>query len=99
MRSDFQWRMDGGPWQTSSRRTPTTNVQPIQTWNELAWIRLGQVDLKAGKHRFQTRHYAYKETDSRGGQRTARILHMLDAVCITPDVFRRNRSHPASCFR
>ncbi|HYW79241.1 MAG TPA: hypothetical protein VE890_06660, partial [Thermoguttaceae bacterium] len=90
VRSDFQWRIDGGPWQTSSRLTPTTNVQPIQTWNELAWIRLGQVDMKAGKHRFETRHIAVKETDSRGNERTARILHMLDAVCITPGVFLPN---------
>ena len=49
VRSDFQWRIDGGPWQLCSRRTPTTNIQPLQTWNELAWIRLGQVDLKAGR--------------------------------------------------
>jgi hypothetical protein len=90
VRSDFQWRIDRGPWQLSSRRTPTTNIQPLQTWNELAWIRLGQVDLKAGKHRFETRHYAYQETDSRGNGRPARILHMLDAVCITPLAFRPN---------
>ena len=90
VRSDFQWRIDGGPWQTSSHRIPTTNVQPLQTWNELAWIRLGQPDLKAGKHRIETRHYAYKETDSRGAERTARIIHMLDAFCITPDTFCPN---------
>ncbi len=90
VRNDFQWRIDGGPWKTCSRNTPTTNIQPIQTWNELAWIKLGELDLNPGKHRFETRHYSYKEVDKRGNERTARILHMLDAVCITPDVFRPN---------
>jgi len=90
VRNDFQWRIDGGPWQTCSRNTPTTNTQPIQTWNELAWIKLGELDLRSGKHRFETRHYAYKEKDKRGNERTARILHMLDAVCITPDAFHPN---------
>lgn len=68
---------------------PTTNVQPLQTWNELAWIKLGEMDLSHGKHRFETRHYKYKELDERGNERTTRILHMLDAVCITPMCFAR----------
>ncbi len=87
VRSDFDWRVDQGPWQSCSRRTPTTNIQPIQTWNELAWIQLGQLQLPEGRHRLEVRHQAQKE---QGGERTARILHMLDAVCLTPGAFRPN---------
>jgi hypothetical protein len=90
VRSDFQWRIDQGPWHNCSRNEPTTNIQPLQTWNELAWIQLTQTDLEAGKHRIEFRHSAYQETDSRGNERTARILHMLDAICITPKAFRPN---------
>ena len=93
VRSDFQWRIDGGPWQTCSRRTPTTNVQPLQTWNELAWIQLGAGRLEGRQASLRdTTCTLTRRPDSRGDERTARILHMLDAVCITPNVFRRTAS-------
>ncbi|MFP4381093.1 MAG: glycoside hydrolase family 2 TIM barrel-domain containing protein [Candidatus Sumerlaeia bacterium] len=89
VRSSFQWRVDGGEWQMSSKWTPTVNIQPIQTWNELAWLKLGEMDLAAGKHTIEFRHVAYKE-ERNGKEQTARIMHFLDAICITPDAFRPN---------
>lgn len=86
VRSTFDWRIDGGEWQTVPRTAPTVNVQPIQTWNELAWFRLGSPNLSAGKHTMEFRHMAMKEMKG-DKEVTARILHMLDAICITPDAF------------
>ena len=87
VRSEFDWRIDGGEWQTVLRSTPTVNIQPMQTWNELAWIKLGSPKLAAGKHTIEFRHIAHKE--QKGDKAvTARLLHMLDCICITPDAFQ-----------
>jgi len=86
-RSDFQWRIDNGKWATCKKTSPTINIQPIQTWNELAWIKLSQVDLKAGKHKIEFRHIPIKEKGRGGKEQTAPILHILDAIYITPEVF------------
>lgn len=87
VRSDFQWRIDNGKWQDCSSETPTINIQPIQTWNELAWIKLGHLDLPAGKHKIEFRHVPYKVKGRGGKEETSRILHMLDAIYITLDEF------------
>ena len=87
IRSDFQWRLDNGIWETSSRNTPTINIQPIQTWNELAWLKLGQLDLKSGKHKIEIKYAPYKIKGRKGTDETSRLLAMLDVIYITPDAF------------
>ncbi len=87
VRSNFQWRVDDGAWTTSDSNVPTVNIQPIQTWNELAWLKLGEQKLSAGKHRIEFKHYKY-DVNRRGKKSTSRILHMLDCMCITPAEFR-----------
>ena len=83
-RSDFQWRLDGGDWQTCAATEATTDLQPIQTWNELAWIRLGRVSLYAGSHTLYVRH---DKRPQPGKEKTARILHMLDCLYLTTEPF------------
>jgi beta-galactosidase len=90
VRSDLQWRIDGGEWKTSFSSEPTINIQPIQTWNELAWIKLGDVELKAGRHNLEIRYLKSTKKDKNGNEKTNRILALLDAVCITSDEFIAN---------
>ncbi len=86
-RSNFSWRLDGGAWQEVSSETPTINVQPIQTWNELAWLKLGSAELKAGEHSIEFKHSLYTVTH-KDKQKTSRLLHILDAICITAGSFK-----------
>ncbi len=79
-RSKFQWRIDKQAWQTVERDAVTANVQPIQTWNELGWLKLATQNLSAGKHRIEFKHNKVP-----GKKGTERILHMLDAIFITAD--------------
>jgi beta-galactosidase len=86
-RSEFDWRWDDGDWATVKPSEPTVDVQPIQTWNELGWLRLATLELRAGKHRLAFRHRP-RQVGEPGKEKTERILHMLDAVCIAaPGVF------------
>ena len=82
IRADFQWRVDGAPWTTVSHTSPTTNIQPLQRWNELAWIKLGVMKLASGKHRLDVRWYKYQHDDSKSKSATARIIGALDCVYI-----------------
>jgi hypothetical protein len=96
-RSDFDWRLDDGEWTTCGRQEATCDIQSVQTWNELAWIRLGDVDLAAGPHRLQFRHR--KQTEE-GKDKTARILHMLDCVYLTSEDFLpQGKWHPGDDHR
>ncbi len=90
VRSDFQWRVDGGDWKTSFSAEPTINIQPIQIWNELAWIKLGDVELKTGKHNLEIKYFKYTQKDKKGNDKTSGILGLLDAICITSDEFVPN---------
>ena len=84
-RSPFEWRLDDGPWETVPPLRPTVDVQPIQTWNELGWLRLASgVRLAPGRHRMWFRHRPAPGPDGKPG----RILHMLDAVCISAGPFQ-----------
>ena len=85
-RSSFDVRLNNGDWKTISPNLATINVQPIQTWNELAWLNLFSEKLSTGKHSISFRHNKIKQI-VKGKERIERILHMLDAIYITPDIF------------
>lgn len=87
-RSDLEWRLDDGAWTRLPRTQPTVNIQPIQTWNELAWIRLTTADLAAGDHVLHLRWPKVVET-VKDKPVTQRILGMVDCLCIAAD-FRPN---------
>ncbi len=89
-RSDFEWRVDDGPWRALSRYEATIDLVELSLWNEMAWIRLGRVPLKGGKHTIALRHTRRTDTDAKGASKPARILHALDAICITDGEFRPN---------
>lgn len=89
VRAPFQWRIDGGPWTIVTPDELTTDLMEIVEWCEVAWIKLGEADLRQGKHVVEFR--LQKTTDKKG--QPARILFALDAVCISKGAFAPNGPH------
>lgn len=55
IRSDFQWRVNGGEWQTNSEdKQPLTNTQELNFWNPIGWSPMSEsVQLKAGENKLE----------------------------------------------
>jgi len=85
-RTAFDWRIDNTPWQTVSPGAPFVEVQQLQTWNDVSWMRLGDESLSTGQHTFQFR--LYKTLDSKG--QSQNIQFALDALCISAEPFFPN---------
>lgn len=88
-RSPFDWRLDGGDWKRVAPDDLTTDLMEIGTWNEVAWLKLGNKELTAGQHKLEIR--LPKMKDEKGN--TARILYASDAVLLYPGTFQPNGSH------
>ncbi|MBI5941324.1 MAG: hypothetical protein HY859_12940 [Caulobacterales bacterium] len=88
-RAAMRWRVAGtAGWNELASDAPTTDVMPIQTWNELAWIRLGEVDATADGLRIEI-NWPHSEREEKGQKKPNRILGMLDCLCLAaPGVFR-----------
>ena len=81
VRAAMRWRVAGGAWTDLPADLPTTDVMPIQTWNELAWLRFGVVELKPGMVRIEVNWPKTTRRD-KDQEKTNRILAMLDALCV-----------------
>ena len=90
VRSPFDWKVDDGDWTELPKDRPTIDVVPLKRWNDLAWVKLGDMRLDAGRHTLSFRHRPYTTVDRRGNEKQGRILHMLDAICIHAGEFRPN---------
>ena len=89
VRSDFQWRIDSGEWQEITSQQLTIDLMEISFWCEVAWLKMGDVQLSAGQHTLEIRHLiAYKEEN--GERKPQRILYASDAICVYPGSFRPN---------
>jgi hypothetical protein len=64
VRSPFAWRIDGGEWKTVTPDALTTDLMAIDTWAEVAWLKLDDVRLTAGTHTLEIR--LTKTTDDKG---------------------------------
>lgn len=85
-RSPFDWQLDGGAWTRVEPTDLTTDLMELQTWNEIAWFRLGAADLKAGQHTLAIR--LPKTTDKDG--KPARVLYASDVILIHEGAFHPN---------
>lgn len=85
-RSPFDWRIDNGEWKRISPDMLTTDLMTIETWNEVAWLKMGEQDLTTGTHTLEIR--LPKTTDDKG--KTARVLYTSDALCLTAGKFYPN---------
>lgn len=83
-RSPFQWRVDNGGWATVSPDELTTDLMELSFWTEVAWLKLGQAPLAAGKHTLEFR--LPKTKDAKG--KFQRILFALDCVCVSTGEFQ-----------
>ena len=93
VRSPFQWRIDGGNWQTIAPEQRTTDLMELQDWNEVAWLKMGTQNLTPGAHKLEI-HLPQTKDDK--GQ-TARVLYASDALCLTPGPFHPNgRNKPGT---
>jgi len=92
-RSPFDWRMDQGEWQTIAPKELTTDLMEIGFWCEVAWIKMGEVDLTPGKHTLQIRLLPHP-TGENGPPSPPKILYCSDALCLYPGIFRPNGKHP-----
>ncbi|MBN8525952.1 MAG: hypothetical protein J0M02_11505 [Planctomycetes bacterium] len=81
VRSPIRWRIAGGAWQDFGVDQVTRDVQQIQTWNELAWARLGEIDVPAGTVRIEVQWIRPERTE-KDKVKVERILGMLDALCV-----------------
>ena len=90
VRAPFEWRVDGGDWQTNDpNKDFTVDCQPMADWCEVAWCKLGKVDLAAGDHTLEirfSRNYKNKEKTQ-----CHRILFGLDCFVVADaGTFRPN---------
>jgi beta-galactosidase len=75
VRAPLEWRLDEGEWTRSGPEVQTTNVMELAEWNEIAWLKLGDVTLPAGRATLQIR---YREPGTDG-----RMLMCLDCFALT----------------
>ena len=86
VRSPFEWRVDEEAWKPVSPDELTTDLMELATWCEVAWLKLGDVQLAPGDHRLQIR-LAKRKNDQGKWQR---ILYASDAVCLSLGPFQPN---------
>ena len=98
VRSDFDWRIDAGAWQTAKATDATTDLQQLATWNEIAWLKMGEADLTAGKHTLAVRFVPQTRTD-KGKQVPARTLWMVDCFCIADHFAPNHKFKPGDDFQ
>ena len=84
VRSPFDWRLDGGPWQSVAPDELTTDLMALSFWTEVAWLKLGKQPLAAGRHTLSFR--LPKTMDAQG--KPQRILFALDCLCLAAAEFR-----------
>jgi beta-galactosidase len=89
VRSPFEWRVDGGEWNKSSPDDLTVDLMPLAEWTEVAWLKLGERDLKAGDHTLDIRLSAIKNEKGEA----QRVLYASDAIVISAGAFRPNGWH------
>jgi beta-galactosidase len=86
VRSPFDWCIDNADWIRINPDDLTTDLMELQNWNEVAWIKMGAMQLTPGPHKLEIRLPRTK--DDKG--KTARILYASDALCLTAGPFSPN---------
>ena len=86
VRSPFEWRLDEGSWKKSAPEDLTTDLMEMGFWTEVAWLKLGDVEVASGDHRLQIR--LSKNKDDKG--KWQRVLYASDAICLHEGTFQPN---------
>lgn len=89
VRAPFSWRVDNGPWSESPPTQLTTDLMEIAFWCEVAWVKMGEVELAPGKHTLEIRvQIPYRQEGDR--KTPQRVLYASDAICLHAGRFRPN---------
>jgi hypothetical protein len=89
VRSPFDWRLDDGPWTSVLPDELTTDLMELSFWTEVAWLKLGNRPLTAGKHTLSFRLPPTKDAQGK----PQRILFALDCVCLAAGGFQPYQFH------
>jgi beta-galactosidase len=90
VRTPFRWRVDDEDWGKNGPDDLTTDLMDIAEWTEIAWVKLGKIDLDASKHTLQI---AFDKRTLPGKPYPERLLTGLDSFCISKGPFRPNGPH------
>ncbi len=91
VRSPFEWRLGGGDWKTVSPDELTTDLMPIEFFAEIAWLKLGDVNLPVGDHTLDIHLPKDKDKDKDG--KYQKVNYTSDAILIYPGKFHPNSFH------
>jgi len=86
VRSPFDWRVDGGAWRTVAPADQTIDLEQLQTWNPVAWLKMATQPLAGGAHTLDIRLLKHK--DSKGNW--AAVNYASDAICVSAGPFHPN---------
>jgi beta-galactosidase len=101
-RSPFAWRIDQGAWKTITPEMLTCDLVELGFWCEVAWIKLGDVELAAGNHTLQIRPLPTMKEEKQnkraaGGKEVEvvvktpeKIMYASDCLCLYRGQFRPN---------
>jgi beta-galactosidase len=89
VRSPFEWRIDNGEWTNVSPEELTTDLQHIEFFVEIAWLKLGERNLSAGDHTLEIRLPKTKGADGK----YQKVFYTSDAILIHPGKFYPNSYH------
>ncbi|MFZ4507526.1 MAG: sugar-binding domain-containing protein [Fimbriimonas sp.] len=78
-RSPFDWKLDDGPWNSIAPTQFNVDTMELDTWTEVGWLQLGNVQVSAGEH---TLSFRIRKTKNEKGE-TDRLLFGLDAIALT----------------
>jgi len=88
-RSPFDWRVDQGEWTTIKPEEPTVDLMEIEPWCTVAWLKMGEAEIPAGKHVLEIRlKRVVKEEGYK--KNVERISYTSDALCIHKGPFHPN---------
>lgn len=82
-RAPFEWRIDNGPWTKITSNQPTTDMQELAPWNQVAWLKLGDSDLTGTDHKLEIK--IPRPVDANG--KPQRLMYGSDAFALTTQPF------------
>jgi hypothetical protein len=85
-RTAFDWRVDDGAWTRVESNVPVLDLTELQTWVDIGWMKLGEVQLGVGSHKIEIRLPKTKDDKDKA----RKITYASDALLITAGEFSPN---------
>jgi hypothetical protein len=85
-RTAFDWRVDGGAWTRVEPNIKVLDLTELQTWVDIGWLKLGEVQLEAGSHNIEIRLPKVKDDKNKA----LKISYASDALLVMAGDFSPN---------